>query len=147
MSHTYVSDLVHCVFSTKERRNSIPAETQSELWSFIGGIARKNGFKALIVGGTANHVHILLHLPPKLALAKAVQLLKGNSSKWMSDQGKDFSWQEGYGAFSVSSSNLDQVIRYIQNQEAHHRKTSFEEEFRALLEKHGVEYDPKFVFG
>jgi REP element-mobilizing transposase RayT len=102
---------------------------------------------ALMIGGTENHVHILMHLPPKLALAKAVQLLKANSSKWMSEQGKEFSWQEGYGAFSVSASNLDQVIRYIQNQEAHHRKMGFEEEFRALLQKHGVEYDPKYVFG
>jgi putative transposase len=88
-----------------------------------------------------------LHLPPKLALAKAMLLLKANSSKWLTEQGKDFSWQEGYGAFSVSSSNLDQVIRYIQNQEAHHRKSSFEEEYRDLLRKHGVDYDPKYVFG
>jgi len=92
-------------------------------------------------------VHILFHLPPKLALAKAVALLKANSSKWMGEQGIEFSWQEGYGSFSVSSSNLDQVKRYIQNQESHHRKTSFEDEFRELLRKHGVEYDPKFVLG
>jgi REP element-mobilizing transposase RayT len=102
---------------------------------------------ALAVGGTENHVHMLIHLPPKIALASAVTLLKANSSKWMGAQGKQFSWQEGYGAFSVSASNLDQVIRYIQNQESHHRKTSFEEEFRALLRKHGVEYDPKYVLG
>lgn len=102
---------------------------------------------AVAVGGTENHVHILFHLPPKLALAKAVLLLKANSSKWMGEHGREFSWQEGYGAFSVSSSNLDQVTRDIQNQEAHHRKTSFEEEFRALLQKHGVEYDPKYALG
>src|SRR5258707_6010115 len=77
---------------------------------------------------------------------KAVSLLKANSSKWMGEQGKDFSWQEAYGAFSVSSSNLDRVARYVENQEAHHRKTSFEDEFRALLRKHGVESDPKYVF-
>jgi len=97
-----------------------------------------------VMGGTENHVHILFHLPPKLALAKAVALLKANSSKWM---GERFSWQEGYGAFSVSSSNLDQVGRYIQNQEAHHRKTTFEDEFRALLRKHGVEFDIEYVLG
>jgi putative transposase len=102
---------------------------------------------ALAVGGTEDHVHLLFHLPPKLALAKAVLLLKSNSSKWMGEQGREFSWQEGYGAFSVSSSNLNAVIRYIQNQEAHHRKISFEEEFRAILERHGVEYEPKYVFG
>src|SRR5258708_2723769 len=99
------------------------------------------------VGGTQNHVHILLQVPPNLALAKAVLLLKANSSKWMGEQGIDFSWQEGYGAFSVSASNLDQVTRYIQNQEMHHRRTGFEDEFRALLRKHGVEYDPKYAFG
>jgi len=102
---------------------------------------------ALAVGGTENRVHILFHLPPKLALAKAVALLKANSSKWMGEQGIEFSWQEGYGSFRVSSSNLDQVKRYIQNQESHHSKTSFEDEFRELLRKHGVEYDPKFVLG
>ena len=102
---------------------------------------------AVSVGGTDNHVHILLHLPPAIALAKAVLLLKSNSSKWMNEQAKGFSWQEGYGAFSVNSSNLDQVTRYIQNQDAHHRKIGFEEEFRALLTKHGVEYDPKYMFG
>jgi putative transposase len=102
---------------------------------------------ALAIGGTENHVHILFHLPPKLALAKAAALLKANSSKWMGEQGIKFSWQEGYGAFSVSSSNLDQAKRYIQNQESHHGKTSFEDEFRALLRKHGVEYDPEFVLG
>jgi putative transposase len=102
---------------------------------------------AVAIGGTVNHVHILFHLSPKLALAKAVQLLKGNSSKWIGEQGIEFAWQEGYGAFSVSSSNVDQVAGYIRNQEAHHRKFSFEEEFRALLKKHGVEYDPKYVVG
>jgi REP element-mobilizing transposase RayT len=102
---------------------------------------------ALAVGGTQDHVHLLFHLPPSLALAKAVLLLKSNSSKWMGEQGREFSWQEGYGAFSVSSSNLNAVMRYVQNQEAHHRKIGFEEEFRAILKRHGVEYEPKYVFG
>jgi REP element-mobilizing transposase RayT len=102
---------------------------------------------ALAVGGTQDHVHLLFHLPPSLALAKAVLLLKSNSSKWMGELGREFSWQEGYGAFSVSSSNLNAVMRYIQNQEAHHRKISFEEEFRAILKRHGVEYEPKYMFG
>jgi REP element-mobilizing transposase RayT len=102
---------------------------------------------ALAVGGTQDHVHLLFHLPPSLALAKAVLLLKSHSSKWMGEQGREFSWQEGYGAFSVSSSNLNAVMRYVQNQEAHHRKIGFEEEFRAILKRHGVEYEPKYVFG
>ena len=102
---------------------------------------------AVAIGGTENHVHVLFLLPPRIALAKAIQLLNGNSSKWMGEQGIDFAWQEGYGAFSVSSSNLDQVAQYIPNQEVHHRKFSFEDEFRSLLKKHGVDYDPKFMFG
>jgi len=148
MSHTYVSDLVHCVFSTKDRRNSIPAETQSELWSFIGGIARKNGFKALIVGGTANHVHILLSLPATIPLAKAVQLVKGSSSRWMNENHtKGFSWQEGYGAFTVGVSQRPRTIDYIKRQAEHHRKRNFEDEFIAFLKKHAIDYDPKYVWG
>jgi REP element-mobilizing transposase RayT len=148
MSHTYVSDLVHCVFSTKNRRNLIPLATQSDLWSFIGGIARKNGFKALIVGGTENHVHVLLSLPATMPLAKAMQLLKGTSSHWMNEtHTKNFAWQEGYGAFTVGISQKNDTIRYIASQAEHHRKRNFEEEFVAFLKKHGVEYDPQHVWG
>jgi REP element-mobilizing transposase RayT len=97
MLHTYVSGLVDCVFSTKNRRNIIASEKLSNLWSYLGGIARKNGFKAIAVGGTENHVHVLLSLPATIPLAKAMQLLKGGSSKWMNDtSGGNFAWQEGY---------------------------------------------------
>jgi putative transposase len=147
MAHTFSRNHIHVVFSTKDRRNTITKEWQPRLWAYVAGICKNHEMIAVAVGGTENHVHILLHLPPKLALAKAVALLKANSSKWMGENGIKFSWQGGYGAFSVSSSNLDQVTRYIQNQEAHHRKTSFKDEFRALLRKHGVDYDPKFVLG
>jgi REP element-mobilizing transposase RayT len=153
LSHTYISDLVHCVFSTKLRQNLISPEMQPELWSFLGGIARKNGFKALIVGGTENHVHILLSLPATMPVAKAVQLVKGASSRWMNEKqrnekyGCDFAWQEGYGAFTVGISQKDHTIAYIQSQAEHHRKRSFEEEFLAFLQKHGVEYDPQYVWG
>lgn len=147
MSHTFSRNHVHVVFSTKNRGKIIPKDTQAKVWAYLGGIARKHEMIAVAIGGTDNHVHILLHLPATIALAKAVLLLKSNSSRWMSEQCAGFSWQEGYGAFSVSSSNLDHVTRYIQNQEAHHRKINFEEEFRALLVKHHVEYDPKHIFG
>ena len=148
MSHTYISGLVHCVFSTKLRRNLISSEIQPELWAFLGGIARKHGFKALMVGGTENHVHILLSLPATIPLAKAVQLLKGGSSRWMNEKHtRDFAWQEGYGAFTVGISQRDDTIAYIRAQEEHHRKRSFEEEFLAFLKKHGVEYDPQYVWG
>jgi putative transposase len=148
MSHTYISDLVHCVFSTKERRNLIRPEIQSDLWAFLGGIARKNGFKALIVGGTENHVHVLLSLPTQMPLAKAMQLIKGVSSHWMNENhAKGFAWQQGYGAFTVGISQKDDTIAYIQSQAEHHRKRSFEEEFVAFLKKHNVEYDPRYVWG
>ena len=147
MAHTFSRNHVHVVFSTKDRRKTIPKELQPRLWAYLAGICKNHDMGALKIGGTENHVHVLFQLPPKLALAKAVLLLKSNSSKWMGEQGYRFSWQEGYGAFSVSSSNLDAVVRYIENQEAHHRKISFEEEFRAILKKQGIDYDPQYVFG
>jgi REP-associated tyrosine transposase len=148
VSHTYVSELIHCVFSTKQRRNLIPAAAQPDLWSFIGGVARKNGFKALIVGGTENHVHTLLSLPATLPLAKAMQLVKGASSHWMNEKfHTQFAWQEGYGAFTVGISQKSDTIAYIKSQAEHHRKRNFEEEFLAFLKKNGLEYDPQHVWG
>jgi REP element-mobilizing transposase RayT len=148
VSHSYISDLVHCVFSTKLRRNLISTEIQPELWAFVGGIACKNGFKALMVGGTENHVHILLSLPATMPVAKAVQLIKGASSRWMNDNHThDFAWQEGYGAFTIGISQKAHTIAYIRSQAEHHRKRSFEEEFLTFLKKHNIEYDPQHVWG
>jgi len=148
MAHTYVSDLIHCVFSTKLRRNLIKLEIQPDLWSLIGGIARKNKCKALAVGGIENHVHILLSLSPDMSLAKAMQLIKGASSRWMNEtHTRHFAWQEGYGAFTVGISQKADTIAYIESQAEHHRKRSFEEEFIAFLKKHNVEYDPRYIWG
>jgi REP-associated tyrosine transposase len=147
VAHSFSRIHLHLVFSTKDRRNAIAKEWQPRLWAYLGGICRNHEIIPLAIGGTENHVHLLIQLPPTIAPAKAVALLKANSSKWMGEQGHAFSWQEGYGAFSVSSSNLDRVLRYIQDQDAHHRKTNFEDDFRALLRKHGVEYDPNWIFG
>jgi len=144
MAHTYSQNLVHCVFSTKERKPLIRPERQEQLWAYLFGIAKNEGLNLIATGGTANHVHILLALPPVVTLAQAVQKIKGNSSRWM---GARFSWQEGYGAFSVSASQLSTVNAYIKNQAEHHKKRTFEEEFIALLKKYGLEYDPQFVFG
>jgi REP element-mobilizing transposase RayT len=130
------------IFSTKDRRKIITKELQPRLWAYLAGIAKNHDMIIVAVGGTEDHLHILFHLPPKLALAKAVLLMKSNSSKWLNEGGTDFAWQEGYGAFSVSASNLDSVIRYIRNQEKHHRKFTFEEEFRVILRRHGIECDP-----
>ena len=143
MSHTYVSGLFHCVFSTKGRCGLIPPAKQPDLWSYLGGIARKNGFKAVAVGGTDNHVHLLLSLPATMTLAKAMQLLKGGSSKWMNDSGANaFAWQEGYGAFSVGISQQAGTISYIRSQAEHHHKLGFEEQFLAFLNKHGSTTTP-----
>jgi putative transposase len=148
MGHAYISALFHCVFSTKGRRGIIPTTRQTDLWAYLGGSARKNGFKALAVGGTDNHVHVLVSLPSTMALAKAVQLLKGGSSKWMNDSGATgFAWQEGYGGFSVGISQQADTIGYIHSQAEHHHKRGFDEEFRAFLKKHGIEYDPAHVMG
>ena len=147
MPHTYVSHLVHCVFSTKQRRKIMSAEIQDKLWPYLGGIAKTNGFRALAVGGTHDHVHILLSLPATLPVSKAVQLLKGGSSKWMNETLKtDFRWQEGYGAFTLGVSQKPDTVTYIQSQAEHHKKHSFEEEFLAFLKKHSIDYDPKYVW-
>jgi REP element-mobilizing transposase RayT len=140
---------MHCTFSTKGRYPLIDADLESRLWPYMGGIARENRMKALAIGGTADHLHALLSLPGMMSFAKAVQLIKGGSSKWVNDAmnpGK-FEWQEGYGAFSVSASQVPKTVAYINNQKEHHRKKSFEEEFLELLTKHGIEYDPRYVFG
>ncbi len=144
MAHTYASNFVHCIFSTKDRRSLIPAARKSELYAYLGGIARGEGFSLIAAGGTDNHIHLLLLLPASYALAKAVQKLKGSSSRWM---GKGFSWQEGYGAFSVSPSQVETVKDYIQRQAEHHRKRNFEQEFVTLLRNCGIPYDERYVFG
>ena len=141
---------IHCVFSTKERRKIIDVELQSRLWPYMGGIARENDMKALAIGGVEDHVHLLLSLPSTMAIAKAMQLVKGGSSKWVHDEFPargDFAWQEGYGAFSIGVSQIDDTIRYIANQAEHHRTKTYQEEFIAFLERHGIEYDPRYVWG
>ena len=144
MPHTYASNIIHCVFSTKDRLSLIPSDRAAQLYAYLGGIARGEGLSFIAAGGTANHVHLLFTLPPSHTLAHAVQKLKGNSSRWM---GSGFSWQEGYGAFSVSPSQVSVVKSYIQNQEEHHRKRNFEQEFVTLLRHCGIVYDENFVFG
>jgi len=147
MPHSYAQNYLHAVFSTKERRRIISPETQPKLWAYLAEIGRNNGLQITVAGGGADHAHLLFLLPAEMPLAKALLLLKSNSSKWMNKQKKGFAWQEGYSAFSVSVSNLDAVTRYIQNQEAHHRKISFEQEYLALLKKHGVAFDARYVLG
>jgi putative transposase len=147
MSHTFAQNTVHIVFSTRGSRKMIAKEMQPRMWAYIAGICRKEGIFVHAIGGMEDHIHGLIQLPPPFALARAVLLIKANSSKWMSEMERKFAWQKGYGAFSVSASNIPTAIRYIRNQESHHRKMTFDDEFLLLLKKHGVEFDPKYVFG
>lgn len=146
VTDTYTSLLLHVVFSTKERRNTIPPLAQPRLREFIGGIGRKHGLVVRRVGGTANHLHMLLSLPPTIAPAKAVQLIKGGSSKFMHETFPEadlFAWQKGYSAFSVSASHVERTLAYVDRQEEHHKTRTFEGELRAILEKHGIEWDER----
>jgi putative transposase len=147
MSHTYAQNVIHVVFSTKDRRKIILPQFQSAMWGYVAGICKKYGIFVHAIGGSDDHMHLLVQIPPLLSLAKAVLAIKSNSSRWASKQGNKFAWQEGYAAFSVSSSNVPVVIQYIRNQEAHHRRMDFGAELLALLRKHGIEFDPRFVFG
>src|SRR5208283_1620572 len=146
MAHTYPNVMIHCVFSTKAR-SAIPEALIPGLFKYLNGIGSNIHVPVIAAGGTDNHVHLLIALPASITLAKAMQTFKANSSRWMGEHGIDFAWQHGYAAFSVSASNRDGVLQYIEHQPEHHRKRSFEDEFLALLKKSGVSYDPKFVFG
>src|SRR6266404_4572693 len=146
---SYVSSYFHCVFSTKERRPLIPPSLRDRLWPFVGGIARNNEMKAIEIGGVQDHIHVLLSLPSTLSIAKALQLIKGGSSKWVHEtfpEHRLFGWQVKYGAFSVSVSQLDKTIQYIKGQEEHHRKMTFQQEFLALLKRHRIAYDDRYLW-
>jgi putative transposase len=129
MPNTFFSLNVHCVFSTKNRAPSLVGESQDRLWAFMGEIANHNQMRPLCIGGIADHVHLLLSSPTTLSVAKAVQLIKGGSSAWVHETFRSlrhFAWQSGYGAFTVSVSQIAETIRYIQNQEEHHRTKTFQ---------------------
>jgi REP-associated tyrosine transposase len=146
--HSFTSCLIHCVWSTKHREPLLSPDVQERLWPYLAGIAKQNQIKALAVGGVSDHVHILASLPSTMSVAKAVQVLKGNSSKWIHESFpklRSFEWQEGYGAFSIGVSGVDESKAYIQNQKEHHRHRSFRDEVGAMLRKHGLEYKEIFL--
>jgi len=149
MPNTYCSLNVHYVFSTKNREPWITRDLENRLWPFMGGIAKQNRMKALAVGGTSDHVHRLVSLPATVSVSKGVQLVKGPSSKWVHENfrgtHRGFSWQEGYGAFTVSVSRVPGTIAYIQGQKEHHRKKTFKEEYLAFLDRHGIDYDERYL--
>jgi putative transposase len=147
MPNAYICNRVHITFSTSKRRNLIAQAIQQRLWAYMAGIAKRHRMHAIAIGGIENHAHLLLSLPADMDVARAVQVIKANSSRWMKPQIRfPFAWQRGYGAFSVSASATAAVVHYIENQPEHHRRMSFEDEFRSLLRRHGVEYDERYVF-
>ena len=149
MSNTYTSLHYHIVFSTKHRECRITPEIEQRIWAYLGGIARENRMKPLQIGGIDDHIQILVGAPATMAPAKAAQLIKGGSSSWIHTEFpalQRFAWQDGYGAFTVSKSHLSDVTAYIRNQRQHHHGKTFQEEFLALLERHEIEYDERYLW-
>lgn len=149
MAQSLAKNLIHLIFSTKHRQPLLTPEIRPDIHAYLGGILRELDCPSLCIGGVADHVHILFQLSKNLALSKAIEELKKSSSKWVKTKSpslKDFYWQNGYGAFSVSPSNTPTVIRYIERQEEHHRKLSFQDEFRQFLRRHQVEFDEQYVW-
>jgi REP element-mobilizing transposase RayT len=150
MANTYTRLIYHCVWSTKNRAPVIAEAVEERIWAYLAGIAKKQGMKAIRIGGIENHVHVLVEIPKTVAVSEAMRQLKGGSAKWINEErlfGMRFSWQDGYGAFTVSPSAVGDVAEYIANQREHHRRRTFEEEYRMFLERHEVEFEEKYAFG
>jgi len=149
MGQSLVKNYLHIVFSTKHRQALIHPPVESELHAYLGGICNNLDCQVLIVGGYTDHVHILCMLSKKIALMKLMEELKAHSSKWIKSKGpgyENFYWQDGYGAFSVNPEQVDRVVAYIANQHEHHRKKTFKEEYRAILEEFHVTHDERYVW-
>jgi len=150
MANTYTALHYHMVFSTKNRVGHITPEIEQRVWAYLGGVARHHKMTALQVGGVDDHVHALVMAPATLSPSQIAQYLKGDSSKWIHEtfqELRDFAWQEGYGVFTVSKSNLESVVSYIQKQREYHQQRTFQEEYLDFLQKHGIEYDERYVWG
>ena len=148
LDHTFANLLTHVIFSTKDRQPLLTPDLRTDLLAYMGGIVRNIHGKLMDSNARPDHVHCLLSLPPALAVAEALRLIKSNSSLWVHERwGRAaFAWQAGYGAFSVSQSNVRAVVKYIRNQEQRHRKISFQEEFIAFLKAHGIAYDKRYIW-
>ncbi len=149
MSHTFTQLTVHIVFSTKGRARLIPTARAARIHAYLASLINGRFGFAREVGGTHDHVHILFDIKQVESVADCMESVKSVSSGWIHDtlpDLRDFAWQEGYGAFSVSASSIPRVRAYIQGQEAHHATRSFEDEFRALLKRHGIQYDERYLW-
>jgi putative transposase len=150
MADTLTNLLFHIVFSTKDREPLIRPAFRDELQKYIAGIVRNEGGVLLGVGGMPDHLHLVTKFKSDRSVAEMVRLIKANSSKWVNEEhgaAGRFAWQNGYGAFTVSQSQLDALLNYVANQESHHRVRSFQDEYREFLIKHGVEFDEKYLWG
>lgn len=148
MANTYTALHYHIVFSTKNREPYIRPEIESRVWAYLGGIARDNDMHAFGIGGVDDHIHMLVGIPATLAVSKAVQTLKTGSSKWMHETFPDlraFAWQDGYGAFTVGKSQIQDTLDYIAGQREHHRVKSFREEYLAFLRKHEIDFEERYA--
>lgn len=149
MPQSLVKNYVHIVFSTKNRQPFIDKSIKDELHAYLGGVCKELGCPVLAVGGVEDHVHILCLLSKTIALSELIGKVKANSSKWIKtkrEQYATFYWQNGYGGFSVNPTKTEVVIKYIQNQEEHHKTRTFQEEYRLFLKKYQVEYDERYVW-
>jgi REP element-mobilizing transposase RayT len=149
MANNYTNLFYHIVFTTKGRVDLINSEIETRVWAYIGGIARKHEMTGLQVGGVENHIHALIMAKTVVAPSQIAQWLKGESSKWIHEEFpklRRFGWQDGYRMFSVSKSQAPGVIAYIQTQREHHKKQSFEDEYRSLLKLNGINYDEDYLF-
>ena len=149
MANTYTCLHYHVVFSTKNRERWIAQAMENRIWDYLGGIARTNGLKPILIGGVDDHVHLLFSMPPSIGLSEVIKQIKGGSSGWVKANFPglgQFGWQDGYGAFTVSKSQIPEVEHYIRDQREHRRIKSFQEEYRALLEKHEVKYDERYLW-
>lgn len=150
MANTFTSLHYHMVFSTRNRERWISPDVEERIWAYLGGIAKENKVHPIQIGGIEDHVHLLLGAPASLAPSKIAQLIKGGSSAWIHDtfpNMKGFAWQDGYGVFSVSKSNIPDVVEYIRGQREHHRTRTFQEEYLAFLKRHEIQYDERYVWG
>jgi REP element-mobilizing transposase RayT len=149
MPQSFASVPLHLIFSTKNRSPVLDPEVCKELHPYLATALRENGSPSCHVGGVEDHVHILVELPRTISIAKLVETVKASSSKWVKGKGKVFSefhWQSGYGAFAVNNADTEGVIKYIQNQAEHHRKTTFQEEYRKFLERHCIKFDERYMW-
>jgi len=149
MANSYVQNFLHCVWAVKHRNAMISSEVREPLYRFITGIVQAEGHTLLRIGGVQDQVHLLIALSPRQALADLMRVTKSKSSAWLNESKKlkfHFYWQDGYSAFSVSVDRLETVKRYIMNQEEHHKKHSFLDEYRLMLERQGIQFQNDFIF-